>query len=278
MAIRVITAIVAIAILLPILIFSDTLILPVAAALLSLIAVYEMLKCCHLHRRLWISIPLMISAIYPLYGYFERDRADFAAVGMAMLVVWALYLFTYLVFMRGKISLQEVGIPFFACFYIIAAFSGIIMLRYSSEDGKYLYLICFIGAWVTDTFAYFAGRLFGKHKLIPEISPKKTVEGSIGGIIFCILAMLLYGFIVNTITDGAVKANYLMLAASGLFISFVSQIGDLAMSAVKRTYGLKDYGKLFPGHGGVLDRFDSVLAVALVLSVLSSLGNLFVMA
>ena len=220
----------------------------------------------------------MISAIYPLYGYFERDRADFAAVGMAMLVVWALYLFTYLVFMRGKISLQEVGIPFFACFYIIAAFSGIIMLRYSSEDGKYLYLICFIGAWVTDTFAYFAGRLFGKHKLIPEISPKKTVEGSIGGIIFCILAMLLYGFIVNTITDGAVKANYLMLAASGLFISFVSQIGDLAMSAVKRTYGLKDYGKLFPGHGGVLDRFDSVLAVALVLSVLSSLGNLFVMA
>jgi phosphatidate cytidylyltransferase len=149
------------------------------------------------------------------------------------------------------------------------------VLRYTGADGKYLYLICFIGAWVTDTFAYFAGRLFGKHKLIPEISPKKTIEGSIGGIVFCVIAMVLYGWIVVQITNGAVRANYWMLAVSGLFVSFVSQIGDLTMSAVKRTYGIKDYGKLFPGHGGVLDRFDSVLAVSIVLCVLSSVGNLF---
>jgi phosphatidate cytidylyltransferase len=90
--------------------------------------------------------------------------------------------------------------------------------------------------------------------------------------------MLLYGFIVQRISGGDIQANYLMLGVSGLFISFVSQIGDLCMSALKRTYGIKDFGKLFPGHGGVLDRFDSVLAVSLVLLLVTSFGPLFIAA
>ena len=278
MVVRIITAFVAILVLLPILIFSDTLVLPIAAAAFSVIAVFEMLRCCGLHKKLWICVPMLLSAFYPIYAYYERDRGAFAATGMAVLVVWALYLFTYLVLKRGKSSIQEIATAFLSCFYIIAAFSGLVLLRYASDDGQYVYLICFFGAWVTDTFAYFCGRLFGKHKLIPEISPKKTVEGSIGGIVFCVLSMLLYGYIVCSVSDGTVTANYWMLAVSGLFISFVSQIGDLCMSAVKRTYGIKDFGKLFPGHGGVLDRFDSVLAVALVLLLATSFGNFFVMA
>ena len=157
----------------------------------------------------------------------------------------------------------------------VAAFVALAWLRYRVPAGNYVYLICFIGAWVTDTFAYFSGYLFGKHKLIPDVSPKKTVEGSIGGTLFCILAMIGYGWLVQLISGGAVSANYLVLGISGLFIAVVAQVGDLLMSAIKRTYGIKDYGKLFPGHGGVLDRFDSVMAVAVVLAVISSITNLF---
>lgn len=278
MAIRIITAIVALCALLPLLIFSDTAIFPIAGVIFCAMAVFEMLRCCRLHRRLAISIPMIAASAFVFFPFVFRDRTALSGIGMAAIIVMVLYLFTCMVFSRGKISLQEVGIPFISCFYVIAAFTGLILLRYCSADGKYLYLISFFGAWVTDTFAYFAGRLFGKHKLIPEISPKKTVEGSIGGTVFCVLFMLFYGWLVAKISDGAVQANYLMLAISGLVVSFVSQVGDLSMSAVKRIYGIKDYGKLFPGHGGVLDRFDSVLAVALVLTVLSSLGNLFTMA
>ena len=161
-------------------------------------------------------------------------------------------------------------------FYIIAGFNAVLYLHDYEPAGKYVYLAVFIGAWVTDTFAYFCGMLFGrggKHKLIPDVSPKKTVEGSIGGIVFCVLAMVLFGVIINSITD--LHANYLVLIGAGLLASAVSQIGDLCMSVIKRTYGIKDYGKLFPGHGGVLDRFDSVLAVAVVLAALCSFFNFF---
>ena len=128
---------------------------------------------------------------------------------------------------------------------------------------------------MTDTFAYFCGRLFGKHKLIPDVSPKKTIEGSIGGTLFCVGAMILYGVIVHRIAEGTMEVNFLMLGVSGLLIAVVSQIGDLLMSSIKRVYGIKDYGRLFPGHGGVLDRFDSVLAVSVMLAVISMSTNLF---
>jgi phosphatidate cytidylyltransferase len=278
MVVRIITAVVAILVLLPILIFSNTVVLPIAATIFCGIAVYEMLRCCGVHRRVGIALPLLLSAVCPCLAFYWTDRATLSTLAMAGLIVLSLYFFTYLVFKRGKSSPQEIAVPFFCCFYIVAAFSAIVVLRGGSADGKYVYLICFIGAWVTDIFAYFCGRLFGKHKLIPEISPKKTVEGSVGGVIFCVLSMLLYGFIVQRISGGDIQANYLMLGVSGLFISFVSQIGDLCMSALKRTYGIKDFGKLFPGHGGVLDRFDSVLAVSLVLLLVTSFGPLFIAA
>ena len=124
----------------------------------------------------------------------------------------------------------------------------------------------FIGAWVSDTFAYFTGRLLGRHKLAPAISPKKTVEGSIGGIVFAVAVFAAYGLI---LASRGFSPNYLALCLAGLFVSILSQIGDLALSLIKREYGVKDYGKLFPGHGGVLDRFDSVIATAPIILILS---------
>ena len=116
-------------------------------------------------------------------------------------------------------------------------------------------------------FAYLVGSAIGKHKLIPEISPKKTVEGAIGGIVFTALACLLYGFILEKFF--ALSVNYLFLAVIGVILSVVSQLGDLFASMIKREYGVKDYGNIFPGHGGIMDRFDSVLATSTILLILT---------
>ena len=130
----------------------------------------------------------------------------------------------------------------------------------------------FLGAWITDTFAYFTGFFFGKHKLIEDVSPKKTIEGSIGGIFFCALSFVIFGLVVDTWF--ACDANLIFLGVSGVVISLIAQVGDLIMSVIKRQYGIKDYGKIFPGHGGMLDRFDSILAVSLGLCAVCLFGIL----
>ena len=130
----------------------------------------------------------------------------------------------------------------------------------------FCFLLVFITAWVSDSMAYIVGSLIGKHKLIPEVSPKKTVEGAVGGVVFAIIGCLLYGLIIELLTD--VEANYLSLSLIGLTLSVVSQLGDLIASLIKREYGVKDYSNLLPGHGGIMDRFDSVLAVSTPLMVM----------
>ena len=272
---RIITAVVAILIFLPILYFSETVAFPIAMAILCAVACFEMLQCTQIIKRYAISVPLLlISTAIPLLPYWLKTEVV-EHIAVISLMVFSLYLFTIMTFSKGKITLANVGGACLTGFYIVAAFAALTWLRYRVPAGNYVYLICFIGAWVTDTFAYFSGYFFGKHKLIPDVSPKKTIEGSIGGTLFCILAMVGYGWLVQYLSKGIVEANYLTLAISGLFIAVVAQVGDLLMSAIKRIYGIKDYGKLFPGHGGVLDRFDSVMAVAMVLAVISSITNLF---
>jgi len=186
------------------------------------------------------------------------------------------YMLGVAVFNCKKISVTDTGLAFTACFYIIAAFVGIVYLRDNILYGKHIYLLTFLCAWMTDTFAYFTGRLLGKHKLIPDVSPKKTVEGAIGGVVFCVITTVIFGLIIVKFfnPDGNISANYPVLAISGIFISVVSQIGDLTMSLIKRHYGIKDYGKLFPGHGGILDRFDSVMAVSVVMTLICTYFNL----
>ena len=166
--------------------------------------------------------------------------------------------------------------------YIVGCFTSMVIIRYTDAalgtggtaiNGKYIYLLAFLGAWVCDTFAYFVGKFFGKHKLIPEISPKKTIEGSIGGMAFTVGAFALYALIVNSAFD--TNLSYVKLCIIGLVLSVVSQIGDLIASSVKRQNDIKDYGNLFPGHGGVLDRFDSVMLTAPTLFILNSVINQF---
>ncbi len=264
---RIITAIVALCIFVPVCIFSNTILFEIAMAVLSMVAVYELWHCIrgtaeapHAIGSLALWIPHFLLAAGSVFLPRSLGNARAIEYVFLLFVVLMLYTFAVVVFSRGKIQFPDAAALLMMTLYVTVAFTSILCLR-RSGDSTSLYLLPFIGAWVSDTFAYFTGRLLGKHKLIPEVSPKKTVEGSIGGIVFTAIAYAVYGCIAD-------MGTILALAVFGAIISVVSQIGDLIASVVKRYYGIKDYGKLFPGHGGVMDRFDSVMATAPVLYIL----------
>ena len=259
---RIITAIVAIAIFVPICVFSDYIVFPIAMAVLSAVGVYEMAKCLGLQKHLALTIPMyIIACVLPISRFLLLRQSHFFMVAMIAIFFMLMYSLSYVMLRKNIDKISDIITLYGLFVYIVGCFSSIVCVRYMAS-GKYIYLLVFLGAWVCDTFAYFTGRFLGKHKLIPEISPKKTVEGSIGGIVFTVGAFALYGFIINSVYADKVYISYVLLIILGLASSVISQIGDLVASAIKRQYDLKDYGKLFPGHGGVLDRFDSVMLVA----------------
>ena len=139
----------------------------------------------------------------------------------------------------------------------------IVDLRNTSiEFGSFYVFLALCIAWMSDTGAYFSGKFFGKSKLCPEISPKKTFEGFIGGIIFCLFCVILIALTFNSfVFPQKQHINYILVTILGLSGSLISSLGDLCFSAFKRKCGVKDFGNLMPGHGGVLDRFDSVIFV-----------------
>ncbi|SKA87040.1 phosphatidate cytidylyltransferase [Caloramator quimbayensis] len=139
--------------------------------------------------------------------------------------------------------------------YIVCFFSLLTLIRDNAKGGSYLIWIVFIIAWSCDTAAYYSGRFFGKRKLCPSVSPKKTVEGSIGGIIGSVIGIIIWALISKSV----ITINWSSLILLGIIGGIVSQLGDLSASLIKRYVGIKDYGNIMPGHGGLLDRFDSIL-------------------
>lgn len=293
MKVRIITALVAISGIFPFFWFSDAgnvfpvnYLFPLLIAAIAFVSVFELLRCVGLDKNYFLAVPLYLAALaLPILArVMVADRAAFLRFGGLVALAFAVYAFSVLVFTYGKdptatleqeqVKTGRIALVYMGSLYIIGAYCAVILLRDIAGVGKFLYLIPFVFGWVTDTFAYFTGRLFGKHKLIPAVSPKKTVEGAIGGAVCCALVAMLYGLVIGKCFDG-VSPNYIVLAISGLFIAVVSQIGDLVMSAIKRQYGIKDYGKLLPGHGGLLDRFDSCMAVTILLSFINAYFPLF---
>ena len=268
---RILTAIVATAVLIPVLIFSATPIFPVAVAFVAVVSLYELFHCVGVGE-LHISLPMYISAVLMIFwARYAENGQSFSVVAFSLASVILLYLFAVAVLSHGKFSFEALGVIFSASLYIIAACCTLIYVRDIERGGKFIYLLIFLGAWITDIFAYFTGMLLGKHKLIPDVSPKKTVEGSVGGTLFCAIFFVVFGVIMNCYFGG--ESNFLLLAIGGVAIAVISQIGDLIMSVIKRHYGIKDFGKLFPGHGGMLDRFDSILAVSLGVGVMCMLSS-----
>ncbi|MBQ9086541.1 MAG: phosphatidate cytidylyltransferase [Clostridia bacterium] len=259
---RILTSVVAICVLVPALIFSGTIVFPIAIGVVTLLCLYEMFKCAGLQKRWALLLPAYVfGAVAPLLLRYIENTSWVALLSFIVAALYLIYVFAFVVWSHGKLLFGDTMAVTLMAMYIVAAMSSILYVRDFDEGGKYLYLLIFIGAWITDTFAYFTGYFFGKHKLIEDVSPKKTVEGSIGGILFCVAAFAVFGLVVDTWFDR--DANLLLLMLSGFVISLIAQIGDLIMSVIKRHYQIKDFGKIFPGHGGMLDRFDSILAVSL---------------
>lgn len=178
----------------------------------------------------------------------------------AVIAVMVIYL-VMSVLMHTKINAKDIFAHGFVSVFITLFMCFIIRTRMMFRVGDVMWV--FIMAWMTDTGAYFAGVFLGKHKLVPHISPKKTVEGAVGGIVICVASCVLYRYIMSAIYGFSVSAlSYAAYAAAGLIGSALAQIGDFSASCIKRDYGVKDYGSILPGHGGLMDRFDSVVFIA----------------
>lgn len=250
-------------------------VLAAALFVVSLIGFYELTIAFGIHEEgkkfnaLEISGYLSILVHYIQMIVFRDFRYYIFSVMFAFFIIMVCYVLGF----PKRTSTQALSC-FFSFVYVPVNLSFIYLLR-SNNLGIYLAWLPFI-AWVCDTCAYFAGRAFGKHKLVPVLSPKKTVEGAIGGTIGAVVVGLIFGYILyrNVTNDSGVIIAIAVITFVG---SIISQIGDLLASGIKREHDIKDYGTIIPGHGGIMDRFDSVIFVTpciYFLSVMLTLWNL----
>lgn len=255
----------------PLIIFSQYIIYPIALAVLSLFATYEILRAIGVEREYILSVPAYIlSCALPFGSFFVTNEKSsiYLLTIAALMFFYLIYIMGVSVFSKGRISYKTIAEVFMAITYVVVSFSALSIIRYiNREVGVFWLALVFIVSWVSDSMAYIVGSLIGKHKLIPEISPKKTVEGAIGGVVGAIIAFLLYGLILDLAIE-EMEVRYFVLAIYAAILAVVSQLGDLIASLIKREHGVKDYSNLLPGHGGIMDRFDSILAVSTILLIL----------
>ena len=229
----------------------------ILVAAMSVVAVYELLIGTGLlkHVRIFAYCCLM-SILVILWSALGMPRP----MGTLMTIVFLLALFGELLAAHAELKFRNVCLAIFAGAVLPFLLGALVRLRYL-PNGKFYIITAFLLAMVPDTGAYFAGSFFGKHKLCPVISPKKTVEGAIGGAVVTVIAMALYTLILQKAFHFT-QVNYFYAVLYALLGTGASMVGDLAFSVIKRQVKIKDYGKLLPGHGGILDRFDSTTMVA----------------
>ena len=225
-------------------------------ALISLIGLFELYRVMKIEKNLLGAVGYLTAVSYYGLVWFEGQGYVTLMAIAALMVLMSLYVFTF-----PKYKTEEVTVAFFGVFYVAVMLSYIYQTR-NLEDGKFIVWLIFICSWGSDTCAYCVGMLLGKHKMAPVLSPKKSVEGGIGGVAGAALIGGIYAAVIHSDI-----AMYAVICAVGALISMV---GDLAASAIKRNQEIKDYGTLIPGHGGILDRFDSVIFTAPFIYFLAS--------
>lgn len=239
-------------------------------SLFSAIGVWELIRAirCDKHKFLCWFCVIFALAVPSLLVVDVMKPYRFTAFLSMILILMCTMLFGH-----KKITFVDISSCGAATFVIPTALSCIISTRYMYENylpGVFLIVYLLFCAWLGDSGAFFVGTFFGKHKLCPEVSPKKTVEGMIGGIVTVGIAVTVQCLVYNLILPSTVKMNYAVIIPIGMAASVVGVLGDLSASVIKRQYNVKDFGNVMPGHGGILDRFDSVLFVAPFIYVIFS--------
>lgn len=260
---RIITAAILVPILFLVVLVAPKMLAAVVFGALLAIGTYELLYRTRLvqHPRMVIYSALMAFAI-AMWSYWESVHAYLIVCVMVFYVL----MFAEMMMDHVKVRFEMVGMCFVAGVIIPYLLSALVRIL-TMNTGRYVILIPFVVAFMSDTGAYFVGLKFGHHKMCPVVSPNKTIEGAVGGVLFAMASMLLYALILDLI-PGGLKVNYLLALLYGFGGSLAGIFGDLSFSIIKRQTGIKDYGNLIPGHGGVLDRFDSMVAVAPLMEVL----------
>ena len=251
-------------------------VLEAALAALSALATYELLGSTRLVRdRVMLALAVLYSLTYAFsLSTMAKAQPYSAMLSHILLTVFLLALFARLLQKHATVGAQEAACAAFGGICLPYLLLSLIRIFQIPQIGPFLVLLPLVAAWGSDTCALFAGILFGKHKLAPVVSPKKTVEGAVGGVVGATVIMLAVVAVFNRFTP--VDIPFFAAAVLGAVGAVIGQLGDLTFSVIKRQTGIKDYGHIFPGHGGVLDRFDSVIFVApvveLVLQILEQLG------
>lgn len=259
---RTITGVITLPVLAIILIFSNTIIMDIFTAIIACISMYEYFHCFKSTNKANPSQYLgYIYCILIAFTHFVDERL-LTSIIIAIIPVSLVVLFAELVLSKGKKTVTDIAVTMLGICYIPLMLIYLSLVRDMELDhglnGKILIWFVLIASWGSDIFAYFIGRHFGKHKLT-AVSPNKTVEGAVAGVVGAILFGILFAILCNTIWG--VGINYLLIGCIMAVLSIVGQIGDLAASSIKRYCEIKDFSELIPGHGGMLDRIDSIIFV-----------------
>ena len=282
---RIISGAVGVVILAAVLFFHDTIVLPIAVAAMIAIMLYELLRAVKLHKCIPVLSAVEVCGIsVPFLSAVGADK-DFRIFDIAVftgkdvpfccfLLVLAAGFVIFLTWLRNHKMIRYEQIFFALAVMILVpqAMSSIVRIdRNNGSDGLFLLIMGLCGAWIADTGAYFTGVAIGKHKLCPEISPKKTIEGFIGGIV---TTGLVYAAAFSVYSGEFEIGKAALTFVLGAVCAVIGTIGDLSASMVKRQIGFKDYGRIMPGHGGLMDRFDSVLFVLPTFYVFTTVVNI----
>lgn len=249
-------------------------VITVILALLAPVATYEIIRAVGGKSKVLFTVSCTVSLFTVLvYGFGIALPAASVLYG-----IYVLLLMSLMVFFHKEIQFTHASAAFMASLAIPFAFTCFLRLNniadwfegYTHDAGVFFVGLAFSCSWFTDTFAYVVGVKFGKHKMAPVISPKKSIEGAVGGVVItaAINVLILYLFTIGCRKlygyelFGESAAKYLYIIPISMVLSLVSMLGDLSASVIKRNFGIKDYGKLIPGHGGIMDRFDSCIFVA----------------
>lgn len=230
-----------------------------ALGAISLVGLYELYRVFHIEKS---GLGYAGYAAAVIYYVFEM-KLDMLPFAMILIIA----LMTVYVFSFPKYKADQVMAAFFGVFYVAVMLACIYQTRIL-PNGQYLIWLIFLCSWGCDTCAYCVGMLIGKHKMAPVLSPKKSIEGAVGGVVGAALLTIIYGFVFQK-AMGSTTEHIFILAGISAVGALISMIGDLAASAIKRNYEIKDYGTLIPGHGGILDRFDSVIFTAPIIYFLA---------